>query len=148
MNLFVRSNSLWQYGRVHIVIKIGDFNIGKFSEKAPIANINSLPINRLVQYYKHVMFLSDIELVQILKLMNTNINLFLVIYPFFITLYLLLHLSNVSHRRRVREREYSYSPSPDRKRGSKRPKREKKHKRRSPSASPSLSPPPKRSNHY
>ena len=42
--------------------------------------------------------------------MNTNINLFLVIYPFFITLYLLLHLSNVSHRRRVREREYSYSP--------------------------------------
>ena len=99
-------------------------------------------------YYKHVMFLSDIELVQIFKLMNTNINLFLVIYPFFITLYLLLYFSNVSHRHRVREREYSYSPSPDRKRGSKRPKREKKHKRRSPSASPSLSPPPKISNHY
>ena len=93
-------------------------------------------------YYKHIMFL------QILKLMNTSMNLFLVICPFFITLYLLLYLSNVSHRRRVREREYSYSPSPDRKRGSKRPKREKKHKRRSPSASPSLSPPPKRSNHY
>ena len=29
---------------------IGDFNIGEFSEKLPIANINSSPINRLVQY--------------------------------------------------------------------------------------------------
>ena len=29
---------------------IGDFNIGEFSEISPIANINSLPINRLVQY--------------------------------------------------------------------------------------------------
>ena len=29
---------------------IGDFNIGEFSEKLPIANINSLSINRLVQY--------------------------------------------------------------------------------------------------
>ena len=66
---------------------MSDFNIREFSEKSPIANINSLPINCLVQYYKHVMFLSEIELVQILKLLNTNINLFLVIYPFFITLY-------------------------------------------------------------
>ena len=36
---------LWLCGHVHIVI-----NIGKFSEKLPIANINSSPINHLVQY--------------------------------------------------------------------------------------------------
>ena len=37
---------LWLYGRVHIVINIGDF-----SEKTPIANINSSPINCLVRYH-------------------------------------------------------------------------------------------------
>ena len=59
-NLFVRSNwrilywrfelpclssrvSSWLYGHVHIVI-----NISEFSEKSPITNINSLPINHLV----------------------------------------------------------------------------------------------------
>ena len=35
----------WLCGHVHVVI-----NIGKFSEKSPIANINSSPINRLVRY--------------------------------------------------------------------------------------------------
>ena len=45
---------LWLYGHVHIVINIDNFNIGKFSEKSPITNINSSPINRLVQYhYNH-----------------------------------------------------------------------------------------------
>ena len=29
----------WLCGRVHVVINIGDFNIGEFSEKSPIANI-------------------------------------------------------------------------------------------------------------
>ena len=29
---------------------LADFNIGEFSEKSPIANINSSPINRLVRY--------------------------------------------------------------------------------------------------
>ena len=66
-NLFERSNwrilywrfelpclssqvSSWLYGCVHIVINYWQiYNIGKFSEKSPIANINSLPINRLVQ---------------------------------------------------------------------------------------------------
>ena len=38
--------SLWQR------INVGGFNIGEFSEKSPIANINSSPINRLVRYYK------------------------------------------------------------------------------------------------
>ena len=45
---------LWLYGHVHIVINIGDFNIGKFSEKSPIANINSLPINHLVRYVENI----------------------------------------------------------------------------------------------
>ena len=31
------------------VINIGDFNNGKFSQKLPIANINSSPINCLVR---------------------------------------------------------------------------------------------------
>ena len=35
--------SLWQR------INVGGFNIGEFSEKSPIANINSSPINRLVR---------------------------------------------------------------------------------------------------
>ena len=34
----------YNYGCVHIVINIGDFDIGKFSVKLPIVNINSLPI--------------------------------------------------------------------------------------------------------
>ena len=59
--------------------------------------------------------LSDTELVQFLKIWWMPF-----IYHFFITLYLLLILSNFSHRCREREREYSYNPSPDRKRGSKR----------------------------
>ena len=33
-----------------IVINIGYFNIGEFTEKLPIANINFSPINRLVRY--------------------------------------------------------------------------------------------------
>ena len=40
----------WLCGHVHVVINIGDFNIGEFSEKLPITNINSLPINHLVRY--------------------------------------------------------------------------------------------------
>ena len=32
------------------MINVGGFNIGEFSEKSPIANINSSPINRLVRY--------------------------------------------------------------------------------------------------
>ena len=39
----------WLCGCVHVIINIGDFNIGEFSEKSQIANINSLPINRLVR---------------------------------------------------------------------------------------------------
>ena len=38
---------LWLFGCVYIVI-----NIGEFSEKSPIANINSSPINCLVRHYK------------------------------------------------------------------------------------------------
>ena len=44
------SQALWLYGHVHIVINICNFNIGELSEKSPITNINSLPINRLVRY--------------------------------------------------------------------------------------------------
>ena len=40
----------WLCGRVNVVINIGDFNIGEFSEKLPITNINSSPINCLVRY--------------------------------------------------------------------------------------------------
>ena len=48
---FFSSYEQWLCGRVHVVINnFGDFNIGEFSEKSPIANINSLPINRLVRY--------------------------------------------------------------------------------------------------
>ena len=36
--------SLWQR------INVGGFNIGEFSEKSPITNINSSPVNRLVRY--------------------------------------------------------------------------------------------------
>ena len=48
---FFSSYEQWLCGRVHVVINnFGDFNIGEFSEKSPIANINSSPINRLVRY--------------------------------------------------------------------------------------------------
>ena len=44
-SFFILSN-----GFVGIVINIGYFNIGEFTEKLPIANINFSPINRLVRY--------------------------------------------------------------------------------------------------
>ena len=40
----------WLYGHIHIELIIGDFNIDEFSEKSPIANINSFPINSPVWY--------------------------------------------------------------------------------------------------
>ena len=49
-NVFLFEFLQWLCGHVHVVINIGDFNIGEFSEKSPIANINSSPINRLVRY--------------------------------------------------------------------------------------------------
>ena len=55
---------LWLYGHVHIVINIGNFNIGKFYEKSPITNINSSPINRLIRYM-YLLALIKVKLVQL-----------------------------------------------------------------------------------
>ena len=61
----------WLCGRVHVVINsFGDFNIGEFSEKSPIANINSSPINRLVRY-----FINTRASINALVIVNTIIGL-------------------------------------------------------------------------
>ena len=47
----------------YLEIKFGNFNIGELLKNLPIANINSLPVNRLVWYLRILIFPINLDLI-------------------------------------------------------------------------------------